>query len=175
MKRMIFATMIMLMSTFSFAQTNATVTTSKENAVEATKSGNKFVGLNTSSLGFTNTDGVTNTNVGLELGAFAVDNLAVVGTVGYGATTSENFNTNDWFYGAGLRYYVGSVLPLQVDWKGSTGNSFHPSTSYVGFQGGYAWFPFKNFSIEPTLRYDLSTKTEYKNTFSGKVGFNLFF
>jgi hypothetical protein len=149
--------------------------TNSSRAKEATKEGNYIVGVSATNIGFTNVSGNTNINGGISVGAFAKDNLAVVANVGYATTNYNGVNTNDWFYGGGLRYYVASVIPVQVDWRGSTGSNFHPGASFVGVQGGYAWFPFKNFSVEPTVRYDLSTKTEYENVFSGNLGFNLFF
>ena len=175
MKKLIFGFMLVLASVFTFGQTSDSISTSKQNAVEATQEGNVIVGVNTSGFGFTNVDGVTRTNVGVTVGAFAKQNFAVIATVGYGAVTSKHYNTNDWYYGGGLKYYISSQIPVQVDWRGSTGNSYHPGTSYVGVEGGYAWFVSKNFSIEPKLRYDFSTKDQYENVFSGGIGFNAFF
>lgn len=150
--------------------------TDSTNAKKATQEGNIVVGINSTGLGFTNVDKATNVNAGVTVGAFAKDNLAVIASLGYQSLLQDGGkNTNDWYYGAGVKYYLSNIVPLQVDWKGSVGNNNHPSTSYVGFQGGYAWFPFSNFSVEPSIRYDISTKTEYKNVFSGGVGFNLFF
>ena len=83
---------------------------------------------------------------------------------------------NDWTYGAGVKYYVGSVVPLQVDWKGSTGSTVQPSASFVSTQIGYAWFPFRNISVEPTLRYEMSTnRSDYPNALKGMVSVNAFF
>jgi hypothetical protein len=149
--------------------------TSFTRAKEATQEGNYMVGLSATSIGATHINGNTNFNGGVSVGAFAKDNLAVVGNVGYATTQFEGVNTNDWFYGAGLRYYVASVVPVQVDWKGSVGNSFHPGASFVGVQLGYAWFPFTNFSVEPTIRHDFSTKDQYQNVLSANLGFNLYF
>lgn len=149
--------------------------TSLTRAKQATQEGNYMVGLSATNIGVTNINGNTNFNGGISVGAFAKDNLAVVGNVGYSTAQFDGVNTNDWFYGAGLRYYIGSVVPLQVDWKGSVGNSFHPGASFVGAQGGYAWFPFNNFSVEPTVRYDWATRPGYENVFSANLGFNLFF
>lgn len=162
--------MMFMTAMFMAQETNLT------RAKAATQEGNFVVGVNATNIGFTNVkDGATNINAGVSVGAFAKDNLAVVANVGYATTNYNSVNTNDWFYGAGLKYYLGSVVPLQVDWKGSVGNNFHPGASFVGVQGGYAWFPFKNFSVEPTVRYDFSTKDAYQNVFSGNLGLNLFF
>lgn len=150
--------------------------TNRSRAKEAIQEGSIMVGVNATNIGFTSVkDGATNINAGVSVGAFAKDNLAIVANLGYSTVNYKSVNTNDWFYGAGVRYYVADVVPLQVDWKGSVGNTYHPGASFVGFQGGYAWFPFKNFSVEPTVRYDLSTKDEYQNVLSGNLGFNLFF
>lgn len=176
MKKLLFSFVLMLTSMLMFAQnTNEAKLISKSEAMQATQEGNIFVGVNTTGFGFTNVDGVTNTNVGINVGAFAKQNFAIVANVGYGAVTSKEFNTNDWYYGAGLRYYIVNAVPVQVDWKGSVGNNYHPTTSYIGVEGGYAWFISKRFSVEPKLRYDISTRDEYKNVFSGTIGFNTFF
>lgn len=171
-KLLVMATMFatMLFSAQELKETNQT------RAKEATQEGMAFVGVNATNLGFTsNLKGNSAINAGLSVGAFAKDNLAVVGNVSYATTTFNGVSVNDWFYGAGLRYYVANVLPFQVDWKGSVGNSFNPGASFVGAQLGYAWFPFKNFSVEPTVRFDKSTKDHYEDVLSGNLGFNLFF
>ena len=176
MKKLLITALVLAgLGTATAQTTKNTESTAKENAKLATQEGNYTVGINTTGLGFTSVDGVTNINTGVTIGAFAKDNLAVVATVGYQSNHQNDVDTNNWFYGAGLKYYVVSRIPLQVDWRGSIGNDFHPGQSFVGFQGGYAWFPFSNFSVEPTVRYELSTKTEYENRLVGGLGFNLFF
>lgn len=152
-----------------------TLFSAQDEQTKTTQESNYMVGLNSTSLGFTNVNKNTNVNVGITLGAFVAKDLALVVNTGYQSTHSKNFNSNDWFYGAGAKYYFESVVPFQVDWRGSTGSNINPSTSFVGTQLGYAWFPFKNFSIEPKLRYDFSTKKDYENIFSGGLDFNVFF
>lgn len=150
--------------------------TNAEKGRVATQSGNYMVGVNTSGIGFSSLkDGESTVNAGATVAAFATQNVAIIAKVGYGSNHYNGVNTNDWSYGAGMRVYLGSVLPIQVDWTGSEGNTVRPATSYVGTQLGYAWFPFSNFSIEPTLRYDWSIAKEHKHVFSGGVGANLFF
>lgn len=156
----------MFVATLAFAQTS--------NNVEATRTGKTYVGANTSSLGFTTVDKVTSTAVALEAGKFVADDLALVGTVGYRAINSEYVNLNQWTYGVGAKYYIASQFPVQLDYNGTVGNG--PTESYIGLQLGYAWFPWKNISIEPRLRQDFSLdRTEYSNRFSGAVGVNLHF
>ena len=82
--------------------------TARENAKVATQEGNIMIGVNTTSLGFANIDKATSINAGVTAGAFAKDNFAVVATVGYQSNlNSGSVNTNDWYYGAGLKYYIG--------------------------------------------------------------------
>lgn len=160
----------MIFATMTFAQTNL----SKSDV--ATSQGTYVLGLNATNIGFTNVEKDTKFGVGLNLGAFVQDRLALVGKVGYGSSHFEGLNTNNWTYGAGVKYYLAGILPLQVDWNGATGNSYKPSASYVGTQVGFALFPFDNFSVEPRVRYDISTqKQNYPNVFSGGLDFNLFF
>ena len=162
----------MLFATMFYAQKNQ-----QEVAQEATQVGNYTVGLNTSGLGFSTVkDGPTTVNAGLTFGGFLAQNFALVGQVGYDSFHYNNVNMNDWTYGAGVKYYVGSVVPLQVDWKGSTGSTVQPSASFVSTQIGYAWFPFRNISVEPTLRYEMSTnRSDYPNALKGMVSVNAFF
>ena len=171
---MLFAT-VMYSQTSTQPQVGQSSETNLSKADVATQKGTYVLGLNGTGLGVTNVNDVTNVNVGASFGGFVADRFALLFNVGYGTTFYQGSSVNDWAYGAGAKYYLGGVMPLQVDWSGSTGNSVHPSTSFVGTQLGYAWFPFTNFSIEPAVRYDISTKDEYANVFSGRLGFNLFF
>lgn len=150
----------MLFSVISFAQTNQ---------------GNSFVGIRATDLGFSNYNKVTTYGVGVQGGHFVQKNLAIVGELAYSAVSAPNYNANDWNYGAGVKYYIDNVLPVQVDWNGSTGNFSNPSKSNLGFSLGYAYFPNKQISVEPTLKYNVSLNNNYKNTFSGGIGVNYFF
>ena len=159
MKKLFFA-FLMLFSVITFAQTSQ---------------GSSFVGIRASDLGFSNYNKVTTYGVGVQGGHFVQNNLAIVGELGYNAIHSSGYNTNDWNYAAGVKYYVDKVLPIQVDWNGSTGNFSNPTKSNLGFSLGYAVFPNKQISVEPTLKYNVSLNNNYKNTFSGGVGVNYFF
>lgn len=172
MKKLFTMMALVILTTLSFAQQSSML----ENSKIATQKGVYFVGVNSTNLGFTNVDDTTTFNVGLTGGAFATQGLAVVAKVGYSSVHLDKFevNSNQWSYGAGLRYYVSNVIPVQVDWTGTTGTGVE-NKSWVGFQGGYAFFVYPNFSIEPTVRYDLSTRSTDPNVWSGGVGFNLFF
>ena len=158
----LFLVLLMLASAFSFAQLGK---------------GSNFVGVRATNLGFSNYDKVTTYGAGLQGGHFIQNNLAIVAGVGYTAVSAKNYNANDWNYEAGLKYYVGKVLPIQIDWNGATGNFSNPSKSNLGFSLGYAIFLGKNnnFNIEPGIKYNVSLKDDYKNMFSGGIGANYFF
>lgn len=143
----------------------------------ATQKGNYTVGLNTSGLGFSTVkDGLSTFDAGLNVGGFVEDRLALVAKVGYGSLHYGETNLNDWSYGAGLKYYMAGVLPLQLDWSGSTGSTVQPDASFVGARIGYAWFVGKNISIEPQLGHQWSTNRDnYPNMWKGSVGINAFF
>ena len=137
----LFLVFAMLMMSLTFAQTGA---------------GSSFVGLNSTGLNFATVQdsGVKNYNVGVQAGHFVVDKLAVVAGVGYNATRVKNVGTTneDLTYLGGFKYYVENVLPVQLDYNGVD------KDNYLGTQLGYAFFPAKNFSVEPTIRYDIALK-----------------
>lgn len=167
----VFLLFVLLMSMVTINAQN-----SLENAKLATSKGNYVVGLNTTNLGFSNVqDSGTNVNVGLNVGYFVDARTAVIFGGGYDAYLSDGLNTNSWTYTAGIKQYLGSVVPVQVDWNGATGNNVHPSKSAIGLQAGYAWFPTRHFSVEPAVRYNLSLTDAYPNVLSGALGFNYFF
>ena len=62
-----------------------------------------------------------------------------------------------------------NIYLVQVDFNGVDKENF------IGTQLGYAFFPSKNFSIEPNARYDFALKNSYEDKFSLGVGFNYFF
>lgn len=166
----VFLLFVLLMSFALNAQSNL------ENAKLATDSGNYTVGLTSTNLGFTtaNNQGTT-VNVGLNVGYFIDARTAIVVGGGYDAYLSSGYNTNSWTYTAGVKQYIGSVIPVQVDWNGATGNSVHPNKSAIGLQAGYGWFPAKNISVEPAVRYNISLTDSYSDVWSGALGFHYFF
>lgn len=140
-----------------------------------TQKGNSFIGLKASDVNFSNYNKVTTIGVGLQGGHFIQNNLALVAQAGYNSIHANDFNMNDWSYGTGFKYYVDTVLPLQIDWNGATDNLNNTYKSNLGFSVGYAWRPINRITVEPTLRYDVSLKEDKLNKFSGGVGVNYFF
>lgn len=150
--------MVVMFTTLGFAQT---------------EKGKWIAGVNGTGLNFENSNGVNTLNADVTVGKFIAKNLAPVVTVGYNSLNADGYNVNNWVYGAGLKYYTLGKFPIQVDWRNTVGSGFDKSK--VGFQGGYALFPFSNFSVEPAVRYEVSTNKTEPNTFKFGVGFNLLF
>lgn len=119
-------------------------------------------------------DGNTAWNIGAEGGYFIQDDLAVKAGLGYGDLGVDGVD-GVFSFKAGAKYYINSMIPVQVDLNGSTGNDFTPL--FVGLQGGYAFFLADNIAIEPGLRYDLDLNDDADglDTFSFNIGFSLFF
>ncbi|UNY98692.1 hypothetical protein MQE36_16640 [Zhouia spongiae] len=122
---------------------------------------------------FSSNDGNTAWNIGAEGGYFIQDDLAIKAGLGYG-DLGENID-GEFSYKIGAKYYINSMIPVQLDLNGSTGNDSNPI--FVGLQGGYAWFLADNIAIEPGVRYDLDLNddAEGADAFSLNIGFSLFF
>lgn len=166
----VFLLLVLFMTMALNAQTNL------ENAKLATSKGNYVIGLNTTNLGFSNVQNSgTTINVGLNVGYFVDARTAIVVGGGYDAFLSSGPNSNSWTYTAGVKQYIGSVVPVQVDWNGATGNNIYPNKSAIGLQAGYGFFPTKTFSIEPAVRYNISLTDSYEDVLSGALGFHYFF
>ena len=160
MKKVLFLFMLML-TTLSFAQT---------------EKGNSFIGVSSNSLTglqySTQVDSkVKNYGFGVQGGHFVAEDLAVIAGAGYNATRIVDRGTvaESYSYQAGLKYYLLKQIPVQVDYNGVD------SSDYLGTQAGYAFFPSKNFSIEPHVRYDFGLKERVDDRFSFGFGFNYFF
>ena len=159
MKKLLFLFAI-LVSSLSFAQI-------KKNSAYVGVSSNSVTGINYQSV---EKSKAKTFNVGLQGGYFVIDNLAAIAGVGYNLNKyGGNVVSEAISYQFGGKYYIANVLPLQADFNGVE------DVNYIGTQLGYAWFPSKNFSIEPNVRYDFALKNYYENKFSFGVGFNYFF
>lgn len=155
-----------------FAVAIATMFSAQSKSDSATAEGKYSIGVRATDFGFRNEAGLTNLNAGIQAAIFAKNKLALVGGVNYVSTHNRTSNVNDWFYNAGMKYYFGGFLPVQVDWNGSIGST--SNLEFVGTQLGYAWFPSKSVSIETKVRYDFTTQNR-NNVFSGGVDVNFFF
>ena len=141
-----------------------------------TEKGQTFLGVSSNSMTGLEYSTVVDSKVkhygfGLQGGHFVVDNLAVIAGASYNATRIVDHGTTSENYGyqVGLKYYLLKQIPVQVDYNGVD------SSDYLGTQAGYAFFPSKNFSSEPHVRYDFGLKERVDDRFSFGFGFNYFF
>lgn len=108
--------------------------------------------------------------IGAEAGYFIMDDLAIKLGLGY----NDRGNDDAFSYKIGAKYYISSMIPVQIDYSGASYDTY--DASYLGFQAGYAIFLGDMVSIEPGLRYNLGLgDTEDINTFQLNVGFALHF
>ena len=149
-----------------------------------TQQGMKFLEVGTSftpstvsstGINFTTTDKLNTFNVGVEGGYFVLKNLALKAGLGYGDASYDGTELGNAFsYKVGMKYYAGGFIPLGVDFNSAVIKGQDENPGYVGMSGGYAFFLGNSVSFEPTLRYDVSTNSSYKNVFSAGLGINLF-
>ncbi|KGK28957.1 MULTISPECIES: hypothetical protein [Cellulophaga] len=127
------------------------------------------VGANTA-FSLTSVDGDTSWSIGAEGGYFVADDLAVKVGLGY----ADN-GLNTFSYKIGAKYYISSMIPVQVDYAGASIKDVDENPSYIGLQGGYAIFLGQNVSLEPGLRYNLALNDVYENALQFNIGFALHF
>ncbi|KAF2330236.1 outer membrane beta-barrel protein [Flavobacterium daemonense] len=150
------------------------------NAQEQTAKGKWLIEANTAfgaqtgntAFSLSSSDGETDWNVGAEGGYFVANNLAVKLGLGYG----DNGHSNIFSYKVGAKYYLLNKFPLEASYTGVSIKDVDHNPSFVGLQGGYAWFVAKNVSVEPGVRYNITTNDDYaKSFFQFNVGFALHF
>ena len=127
---------------------------------------------------FESSDGYTDFNLGLEGGYFIMDNLAIKAGLGFGSLKLDGADEarSTFSYKIGAKYYVSGMIPVQVDFNGSSVKDVDDNPSFVGLQAGYAIFLGSNVSIEPGLRYDMTLDDEIADSvFQVNIGFALHF
>lgn len=127
---------------------------------------------------FESEDGNTSFNLGLEGGYFIMDDLAIKAGLGFGSFKADGADESisNFSYKIGAKYYVSGMIPVQIDFNGSSLKDAEENPSYVGLQGGYAIFLGNNVSIEPGLRYDMSLNDDFfESVFQVNIGFALHF
>lgn len=155
---------------FAFTSVNA------QGESSALTKGSKVIEVNTGSwspgmTGFSlsSVDGETVWSVGGEGGYFVKDNLAIKVGLGY---TDFGDDFSSFSYKVGAKYYVASEFPVGIDYTGSSFKDADENPSYVGLEGGYAWFIADNVSIEPKLRYNISMNSDfYDDALQFLIGF----
>ncbi|CAM4115632.1 outer membrane beta-barrel protein [Flavobacterium sinopsychrotolerans] len=170
---------ITLVMVFAFSFVNAQdtgQTAAGKWLIEANTNFGVAAGSNTG-FSYSNTDGDSEYNIGAEVGYFVIDDLAIKGGLGYGGINTDLFDTNVVSYKIGLKYYILSMIPVQVDYSGGIIEDLDEDPSYFGVQAGYAIFLGSNVSVEPGIRYNISLNEDYSNkdTFQFNIGFVLHF
>jgi len=117
-------------------------------------------------------------NIGGEVGYFVAKDLAVKVGLGFGSikANSDADAISTISYKIGAKYYISSMIPVQVDYSGASTKDIDENPSYVGLQAGYAVFLGENVSIEPGLRYNVSLNDDfYTSALQFNIGFALHF
>ena len=153
--------------------TNGGQTTQGKWLIEANTGFGAVSAANTG-FGLSSVDGETTWSLGAEGGYFVADDLAVKVGLGY-QDLGEDFSV--FTYKVGAKYYIASMIPVQIDYSGASIKDFDENPSYLGLQGGYAIFLGENVSIEPGLRYNITMNDDYtdEDVFQFQIGFALHF
>lgn len=124
----------------------------------------------------TSEDGNTSYNIGAEAGYFVMENLAIKAGLGYGDNGGDGPGSTAIGYKVGAKYYIKSMIPVELSYNGTDYKDVDENPSYLGFQAGYAWFLGDNVSIEPGLRYNMSLNDDfYESNLQFNIGFALHF
>ncbi|MEN2414854.1 hypothetical protein [Flavobacterium mesophilum] len=169
MKKIILAAIAVM--AFGFA--NAQEQTAKGKWLIEANTGFGAVNVGNTSFQLSSSDGETQWGLGGEAGYFIADNLAVKAGLGY---ADMGHSINAFSYKVGAKYYLLNKFPLEASYTGASIKDADENPSFIGIQGGYAWFVGKNISIEPGLRYNISMNDDYgKDVFQLNIGFALHF
>lgn len=170
MKKIIFAAV----AVFAFGMTNAQEQT-KKGAILVEANTGFGSGVGTTGLGFQSNEFGSSYNLGLEGGYFVMDDLALKVGLGFGGDNPKGgTSTTGTAYKVGAKYYIMSMIPVEVSYNGVSSDAAKPS--FVGIQAGYAIFLGDNVSLEPGIRYNNTLDKE--KAVSGlqfNVGFALHF
>ncbi len=107
-------------------------------------------------------------------GYFLIDNLALVGDMGF--SFAEDYNS--FVLDAGVRYYFAEVGPGVFYGSGLFGfDKVKDIDAVFGLQlgGGYAIFLTSNIAIEPQLKLDIPFKDGYNVSFHMGGSFSIYF
>lgn len=181
MKKIILTLTTIVTSVFCNAQDSKTMSDGSQTAegkwlIEANTNFGTPVGSNTN-FSYATENGNSIYNIGAEAGYFVIDDLAVKLGLGYGGMKNDLVDTNVFSYKIGVKYYIASQFPVQLDYSGASIKDASENPSYFGIQAGYAWFLGENVSIEPGIRYNVSLNQNYasSDTFQLNLGFALHF
>ncbi|NER15698.1 hypothetical protein [Spongiivirga citrea] len=141
------------LSAYATAQDDASGQTAKGKWVVEANTGFGAGNSANTSFSFSSQDNLTQWAIGGEAGHFIADDLAI--KLGLGYFDRDVFGSG-FTYKVGAKYYVNSIIPIQVDFTGASIKDADDNPSWVGIQGGYAIFLGDMVSIEPGLRYNLT-------------------
>ncbi|MGY3794787.1 porin family protein [uncultured Aquimarina sp.] len=186
MKKMILTAIAVFTLSFINAQDNEQTSKGKFLVEGNTNFGGiEFIGIsngNAANTGFSfysfEDEGPSGFNIGAEAGYFIIDNLALKLGLGFGSfkPNNDSDSSTSFSYKIGAKYYIISKIPVQVDFTGASIEDAEDNPSFIGLQGGYALFLGDHISVEPGLRYNLSTDDEiYSSFLQLNVGFALHF
>ena len=173
---------LIVAAVFAFGVANAQ--DKKESAGGQTSEGKWLIEANTgfgsgvgsTALYFTSEDGETAYNIGAEAGYFIMDDLALKVGLGFGDNGGDGPGSSATAYKIGAKYYIKSMIPVELSYNGVSYNDVDENPSYIGLQAGYAWFLGENVSIEPGIRYNNSLNDDfYESNFQFNIGFALHF
>ena len=177
MKKVLLSAVALLAFGFANAQEEKSTggQTSEGKWLIEANTGNAMLG--TTGFYFASQDGESQYNIGLDGGYFIMDNLALKAGLGFGGNKPDGGESSSTFsYKLGAKYYIMSMIPVQVDYSGSNTKDFDENPSYLGLQAGYAVFLGQNVSIEPGIRFNKSLNEDYYNdVFQLNIGFALHF
>lgn len=123
-------------------------------------------------ISFSSVDGNSQYSIGAEGGYFIKENLAIKVGLGYSGSDADGPGTSSFNYKVGAKYYINGQFPICLDYTGTSFNDIDENPSYVGLEGGYAWFVADNVSIEPKARYNVSMNDDfYESGFQFLIGF----
>jgi hypothetical protein len=165
-----------------FALSFANAQDKKEASGAQTSEGKWVIEANTGSLAtgstafsYSSFDGSTSYNIGLDGGYFIMENLAIKAGVGFGGSKPDGGDsTTSTTYKIGAQYYIMGKIPVGVDYTGFSSEG--TNASWIGIEGGYAWFLGSNVAVTPKLRYNATMDEAIAvSGFLGLFGFALYF
>jgi hypothetical protein len=112
--------------------------------------------------------------LGLDGGYFLMDGLALKAGLGFG----DNGDATSFSYRLGAKYYVNNMIPVTLDFTGSSGKGVElagETPMWMGIGAGFSRFIGNNIAIEPGIRYNHSLNENYtdKGILQFNIGFTL--
>jgi outer membrane protein W len=127
---------------------------------------------------YTSLDDNSRTDFGLDgaVGYFVIDNLALVGQLGFAYTKTKGFDANSGFlFGFGARYYFVKTAFAQVAYAGQKLKDVDLA-NYVALNVGYDIFISDKVFLEPAVSYQKGfSDVDKSSTFGLSFGIGIVF